>query len=461
MTTDYKQAVECGGHQAFLSSAIYADQLLSSMNLRQSEETSVRVKAMTSAAMWYLDERTASMKVMQQIIRSPSTGECIDQFFMATNLLETGLRAAEGKLEKADDILQNYLLPAVELMYEEKSSRAGTIHMAFATFCQNQLSIIDSSDDTRRLDQLRGEKLREITELEELLDRSNIHEDRRKLQHQISKAKALYNGDDVEYTKIVATRNMYLTRSIESFLLACACKDEVSAISRCSILWFSNSTDLSANTAFQKHIENVPSYKFLVILNQLLSRLADSESIFQFTLSSILIRLVEDHPFHALYTMYSVQYAKRSGDMAARSRSKALTKIMQKLATKKILHDLISKVRLLCANYVKLAGVQINKHDFPSKEIPFSCLTNYKAFLSEFATLKLPPLTSTIEARLSCDYSDIPLIIGYEKTFGIAGGVSAPKIIRCRTSDGNLCKELVSASLVLVRQLIKHKGQGR
>lgn len=445
LVMDYNLMTDDGQQQALLNATQYGKRLAGTTGYICPPNLRLKLDSLVANVLWQIGERTTSVTLLHKLKTEIDLNGLVEPSIAALNLLNLGLHASKGRLEKASEIIHKYLLPAIELLEGDESPIAGTVHSRFAAFCHAQFMSHNQNKDHQRLETLRNENNQEILALESLRNSSTSTEDKRKLAARIDKARALFEVDDAEYKEINITRQVYLRESLSSFLRAFALVDTADTlISRCCALWFANSTDTDANRAFQRGISGVPSYKFVILLNQLLARLSTTSDLFQDTLATLLSRLISDHPYHSLYSMHTVQYSKRSGDLPAKDRAKALSRIMQKLMVDNTFGNIVPKVHYLCSNYVKLAAVIINKNDFPEKDISFTSIPNNHAFLVRIPTLQLPPLTFDVEPRLSKDYSDVPTIASYDKCFRLAGGISVPKIIQLRTSDGIICKELVS-----------------
>lgn len=444
LVTDHSNLEGQVAYPSALTAAAIAETLCKIQGFEPSTTSTVMIKSMVAEVLWKSEEQFIAVQILRDAIEDSAKHNEVDPLIVATNLLDLGLKSATGRLEKPSVILHRYLLPAIDVLETTKSAKAGALHLKFALFCDQQMESLSSSDDFRRSGQLRNEKLREIEALDSLINGARASDEKRRLLSQKAKATALFDSDDAEYTLLNSSRELYLCKSLQSFLCALAIHDDGDVlISRCSTLWFANGTNAMANKVFGQNVDKVASHKFLILLNQFLARLNTSRDEFQTILASTLSRLVKDHPYQSLYVMYAVQYSRRSGDEAARGRVKAITEIVQTLSAQQGLGQIISNVRSLCSNYVKLATTVLDKKDYPNKAVPFSAVANHRAFLVDFAKLRVPPLTLRLDPRPSCDYSDVPTIITYEKRFALAGGISVPKILKCHVSDGTVCKELV------------------
>lgn len=443
LVLDHKDLEGSGAHPSALTAAAVAERFLTSPDSPEIGSTRLLLQSFIAEVLWKSGEHLISIELLHKAIEMGKRSST-ESLLAASNMLDLGLRLSSGRLQKPSKILHEYLTPALDAVGSTHSEEAGAIHLKFALFCDEQLESFTTSEDFMRLERLRNEKSREINALDSLIGRSTTSEDKRRLQAQKVKATALFEIDDSEYSELDSSRQMYLRKSLKSFLAGLSMTDTYDVlISRCLTLWFANNKSDLINSLFGQDSDAVPSRKFLVVLDQLLARLDANEDAFQKALSAILTRLVEGHPYQSLYVMYAVQHSRRSGDFAARGRVKAITKIVQGLSARRTMEIRVANVRCVCSNYVKLAETNIDKKAFSSKSVPFSVVPNHRAFLVDFAKLRVPPLTLHLPPRPSCDYSDIPTIDTYEKKFTLASGISHPKVINCKVSDGTTCKELV------------------
>ncbi|CCG81639.1 putative Phosphatidylinositol 3-and 4-kinase [Taphrina deformans PYCC 5710] len=453
LISDYECCSKSQSQQALLNATTFAERLATSPGYSCPFALRVQLDSLVADVLWQYGESSMSISLLSNVIERTKKSHDVAALILSTNLLNIGLRSAHGRLEKPKEILHKYLLSSIEHLCHESSEAAGNIHARFASFCHEQFMSHDQNKDFQRLERLRNEKKQEIMILDSLKDSCNGSEEKRRLLAQRDKARSVFEVDDAEYQQIKSTRSVYLRSSLTSFLKAFTLTESADMlISRCCALWFANSADSIANESFSEVVTKVPSHKFLILLNQFLSRISTTNDMFQTNLTTLLLRLAKDHPYHSLYTMYAVQYSKRSGDQPAKDRARAVARVMQELMTDVSFETIATKIQCICSNYVKLATTIINKKDFPTRDIPFKSVTNYRAFSVQIPSLNLPPLTLTIEPRASCDYSDITKISSYEKTFNIAGGISAPKVLKLRLSDGSICKELVKGGNDDLRQ---------
>lgn len=412
------------------------------------QDVVLAAKSLMADVLWMSGERDASIRILEVVGVSSTIVNDAVRLVTARNLLQIGLRSSIARSKKAEDILQLYLEPAIALLVSCKDLKRGELFRKFATFCDTQLTELGANHDVLRIKHLREEKEREIKDMDDLLSQSVSSEGRRKLLNQKAKLTILHEQDNAEYKSFEAARSVYLTRCIASFLQALAI-DHRSDLSvfRCVTVWLANARLDAVNDVFVQHYHTVQSHKFLVLLDQLLSRLSDKEDRFQHVLMVVLTRSATDHPFHTLYPMYALQFSQRKGDLEAKGRQRSVTNLIHNLCASRELETLVVNIRHLCGQYVKLASAHIDKKDYPSNEIPLRHLDNHKCFSTEFADYRLPPLSRKIPPRASCNYHDVPRIQTYGKTFQVAGGISAPKILLCCLDNGERIKELVRVLL--------------
>src|SRR3990167_8231494 len=111
-------------------------------------------------------------------------------------------------------------------------------------------------------------------------------------------------------------RERYLQLAILNYYetLSKTDKYNTQAIFRLSSLWFSNSSNKKigeyiVNTV----IRNIPSYKWVILIYQIDSRLTnqcnDENKYFQQSLSALIKHITKQHPYHTLYQLFALSNA--------------------------------------------------------------------------------------------------------------------------------------------------------
>lgn len=442
---DYSVVAEIGDFETVLPIAALCEHLIITQDLSDHcADTKARAQALISQILWQTGEQSASVQLLTQAINNENNAEHPTALSTATNLLNIGLRSAAAKLRNPHDILNLYLIRAIETLQRAANMTAGPLYLKFALFCDTQLQSLSKTEDFESVDLLRAQKVRDIAVLDDLIKKTQSVAKKQEYKLQRAKIQALLLEDKQEIENLARVKTSYLCRSIVGFLQAFALTEDGNIhMSRCTTLWFAHSHDDEATQAFELNWNKVPSHKYLLLLDQFLARLTSVKSQFQDTLHALIERLVTEHPYHTLYSIYAIQCTTKFSDISAIQRQKVVTKITQRATETIGSSALMESVSKLCSNYVKFATMQLDKREFAARTVPISVYPSYKVFTIESASWCLPPLTMRILPRASRDYSDIPRITTYGDYFQLAGGISMPKILTCRLTDGTTCKELV------------------
>jgi serine-protein kinase ATM len=343
-----------------------------------------------------------------------------------------------------------------ELGGNTMGSKAGRVFHNFASFCDGQLQDPDNHDDYMRIKKIREIRFIEVQELEKLLQ-SRDHKNREAIKRAHSDAKKWYKLDDEEFRRVQANREILILRCLENYLQAMrACEDFPNASLRVVSIWLDVSDNVRVNKTVEKFLGTVPSIKFAGLVNQLTSRLVDTEDEFGQTLMELLYRICTDHPYHSMYQLFAASKSKGGkGDDAADSRHRAATKLSDLLRQKSASGNVWIAVHNASIAFVRVAQVRLS--DKAIKTGSKFLLRNISNGLPlvqavEAQSRRMPPPTMRLALRPDCDYSSEPVMTEFEPHVTIAGGVSAPKIVTVRASDGSRNKMLLKGGNDDLRQ---------
>ena len=353
---------------------------------------------------------------------------------------------SEARLEKPDEIITRYLRPAIEeLRGESEGDEAGEVFHEFASFCDKQLQNADGLEDFQRIQKLRERKEGEMGDLDKMIkSASSQAKERDNLKNYRAKAKQWFDIDDREFQRLRKSREVFLRQSLENYLLCLkACDRYENDALRFSALWLENYESDIANEAVSMHVGQVGSRKFAALMNQWSSRLLNKPGKFQELLSSLVLRICLDHPYHGMYQMFTGFKAKGKDDAAVK-RQEAAKKIVQELNVRKEANETWVALHNTNLLFVKFA---VERLDEPSiKQGSKVALRKYatgQRIEQDIKKLRVPPPTMKIELRPNCDYTNIPVIARFEPQFAVASGISMPKIATAIGTDGLKYKQLV------------------
>uniref|UniRef100_A0A146KLL5 Serine/threonine-protein kinase ATM n=2 Tax=Lygus hesperus TaxID=30085 RepID=A0A146KLL5_LYGHE len=190
-------------------------------------------------------------------------------------------------------------------------------------------------------------------------------------------------------------------------------------------------------------IQNIPSYKFLIVLNQLIVRLTDAPSRFNKLLINIIKKCSTEHPHHSLPLVLALAnsyldetFTSTAGDRNKRSvdilepRIKVVRNIVAELERDESLGGLLREMTALVTAYVSMANFPIGDKKPGDYKLPSS------EPLSKIKNLSVPCLTANISVKKNGKYTNLPEIIEFKRTYGLVGGINSPKKLCCLCSDG-------------------------
>lgn len=356
---------------------------------------------------------------------------------------------SEARLEKPDEIISSYLVPAIKALNNNtEGSEAGQVFHEFAIFCDQQLQNAEYIADFERIQQMRERKEGEVRTLELMLKSApSQSKERDSLKSALAKAIQWYDLDDREFQRLKDGRETFLRRSLENYLLGLkACDDYDNDVSRFSALWLEFSDSNTANDAVSTYIDHVASWKFASLMNQWTSRLLDQPNAFQAILIPLVLRICVEHPFHGMYQIFASSKTKGGKDRIALARNAAALNVVNQLRSDKRSSPTWIALHNLNINFVRFASEKLKDSESkPGSKMPLRKLHSGSKMEQDAIHHRLPPTTMHIPLRPDGDYSKVPTVAKFHPEFTIASGVSVPKILTAVGSDGQRYKQLVRA----------------
>ncbi|GBF60735.1 serine/threonine-protein kinase [Trichophyton mentagrophytes] len=444
-------STEHGIPQASLQSAMSLSKLV-----QPCAELGVKIDAATAFdlanVLWDQGEMKTSIKILQNLSSQKGLHSQTIPVSVAEILASLGHHIAEARLEQPDAIIQSYLAPSIkELKGEYTGGEAGLVFHQFATFCDQQLQNPDTLEDFVRLEHLRTRKLKEVADLEEMMKASD-GKTKDQLRTHRTKAKQWFDLDDREYQRLKKSRESFLYQCLENYLLSLtACDTFANDVLRFCALWLDNSENEQANNAVSRYLREVPTRKFASLMNQLSSRLLDVADTFQPLLSSLVLQICIDHPYHGMYHLFVNSRSKKDNDPKAVSRYNAAGKIVDVLKKSKRSGEWLA-IHNTSYHYLNFAAEPLEGKVKSGSKLVLKKTIYGTRMQSAISNTKIPPPTMTIPLRADCDYSDVPHLVSFQPTFTIASGISAPKIVTAVASNGIRYKQLFKSGNDDLRQ---------
>lgn len=420
---------------------------LNSINDSVDVKAEVAAKFEMASVLWDLDESTASVKMLEVAIGVNDSQVQDIPVGRSELLAQLAHQLGQARLQKPEEILNKYLKPAIsELRGRTEGREAGKVFHEFATFCDQQLQNSGNLEDFKRIAKLRQQKAEEVQELERLTKQRGTD----KKESGLDKAQQWFEIDDADYQRLLNSRTTFVEQCLQNYMLALSASDEhdISTL-RFFALWFENADSKEANAIVQDHLSHVPSWKFVVLLNQLMSRLAADESIFQQLLKSLATRICADHPYHSLNYLFASTRKPSNKDTAALSRYSVATSIRKTLAngTKA---ELLKNIFLANNHYHALAMEktgEIRAHKISVKDLPVA-----STMVKALPNLHVPPATINLPLRPGGQYTDVPTISKFASTISFMSGLSRPKKMSALATDGTYYVQLFKSGKDDLRQ---------
>lgn len=452
-----------GAIQNALSTVTYLTELVEPCK-EVGVDISAAVRLASANVLWDQGEMTASIRILQDLQEGLDSNVQLIEVSRPEVLaklvsIETvwhghlhrltelqGHQMSEARLEKPDEIINHYLRPAIkELRGESEGDEAGMVFHEFASFCDKQLQNADGLEDFQRIRKLRDRKEAEVSDLDKMLkSTSSQAKEHANLKNYRAKAKQWFDIDDREFQRLHESRQTFLRQSLENYLLCLkACDKYENDALRFSALWLENYESDIANEAVSRHVGQVGSRKFAALMNQWSSRLLDKPGQFQSLLSSLVLRICLDHPYHGMYQIFT-GFKTKGKDDAALKRHTAASNIVQELKASKTQSTWLA-LHNTSIIFVRFATERLDDPAVkPGSKVALRKSMSGQRIEQDIQKARVPPPTMRIELRPDCDYRDVPVIARFESQFTVASGISMPKIITAIGTDGLKYKQLVS-----------------
>ncbi|KAI6709508.1 hypothetical protein JHW43_007959 [Diplocarpon mali] len=405
----------------------------------------VAIQLEAANALWDQGEMASSIGMLQALDDHQALKNQTITVGRSELLTKIGYRVSVARLEKAENVIEKYLRPALkELQGRAEGGEAGRVFHQFAEFCDQQLQDPDSLEDLERMEKLTKHKADDVQEWEKVLLKTPSGAIKESYKRSCARNKAWLKIDREELNRQTAIRDEFLRQCLENYLLALAASDDHDSNAlRFSALWMGHSEKQLANDAVSRHLSKVPSRKFAPLMNQLTSRLQDSKAKFQTLLFTLVLRICTDHPFHGMYQIYAVMRSYvNPKDESAVSRNAAATRVSGRLGLSKVAQTWTA-LQTCSRLYTKLAE-DVDKQKYKAgKKLSLKESEPANHLNNALFKLGLPPSTMQIPLSPNMDYSKLPLVTRLESQMTIASGVSVPKIITALTNHGARLKQLV------------------
>lgn len=433
---------------------------------------------------------------LEQTLGGATTGDHASlELLHVAVLTTTGKWIASQRSENSQVILEAYFQRATDLVdamdaeaIAQRVGDAAKAHLALADYMADMYHQVHTRVTSREW--LAGKRVAEARHRE--LDECNAMPEDKRLANRahIHALKKEVMFDNEERAKVEDSVAQFLTGALRSFGkgLALSPNAELAVVFRLLSLWFSNQRTSETNAAIDDVIDAVPSYKFVPLSYQIMSRIGSSSSStghrsarhgFQQVLRKLVLKLCLQHPHHALVQLLAL---KNNGDVEGKgaaefranvgdAKSDVAKSFMDELRASEQ-RALLESLDILSTAYIQLALFDTreyhNKGSGSGKKIALSkvpivglhaatsgshshqaisfdhCLRDRTRRGSANRAVMPAVLTCHVAPRADLDYSSVVRVLSFEPLFSITdSGIHRPKIIYCYGSNGRRFKQLV------------------
>uniref|UniRef100_A0A2H8TWI9 non-specific serine/threonine protein kinase n=2 Tax=Melanaphis sacchari TaxID=742174 RepID=A0A2H8TWI9_9HEMI len=250
--------------------------------------------------------------------------------------------------------------------------------------------------------------------------------------------------DKIDISNKNEEKNKYLKLTLQNYLQLMTLDDESKLpIYRIISLWLENKENNEINDIVDQEFEKNPSYKFILVLPQLVAHLSFTHKYsFHKSLETIINRCAIDHPYQTIPIIYAVantnidqkfNQCEASFNDEEESRVLAAKRLMSVWKKNTKISCIVKNTEKLYEAFIQLAYKKFScskgQRITISDEEPLMKITNSELYMYPAAALPL---------NKHGNYPNIISIVRFENSFLNAGGVHEPKKIDCWCSDGIL-----------------------
>lgn len=391
----------------------------------------------TSSVLWSAGEVTASVRMLRDALMEPDFEEQDIRAGRPGLLAQLAHQLSEARLEKPDEILATLLKPAItHLQKQSEGKEAGKVFYEFASFCDKQLQDPANIEELNRVQKQRQNKVDEVEELRRMSKTTkNSGTDKQDHAKALKRATQWYELDDADFQRLQKSKDTFTEQSLQNYLLALRASDEHDiSVLRFFALWLENSEERAANEVVSKCLPQVPSWKFVVLMNQLMSRLEDDDSVFQRSLKSLATRICSEHPHHSVHHLFATTRLLSEKDTAAQSRLRVAQNIRKHVCAQPGIGNQVNNIFEANKLYNIVAFDSGNEQK--GSRMSIRDLKSARDMAGKVPTLRVPPPTINLPLTRHGDYSGVPVVTNFTSDLRIMSGLSRPKRISAVASDG-------------------------
>ncbi|KAG0669707.1 Serine/threonine-protein kinase tel1 [Maudiozyma exigua] len=363
-----------------------------------------------------------------------------------------------SRMESSNNIYQRYI-HGKNIGITNTELRAKT-YLIFGDFLNSQLKKLHSGEEIEKCKERCKIGKLNMDNLNMIKNNTSLPEkERRDAKRHLFKVNLQLEGDQSRLDDLQKLQFEFTDDALHFYLntLISTNTYDSDVMDKFCALWFENADNTLINQKLKEKITLIPSWKFIPWVNQISSKLNNDGSMFQQPLQLTMKRLLYKLPYESLYSVLSIKLYERysiGNEGSIKGRIVAARRILDSVSVLEsgaFFKKYVLPVQEFCERSVELAGFKINE---ASKTLQLKNLKMGDYWLNILPKRSIPLPTDHIVLTSSEDgKNDRPYITSVIDDIQVtATGISLPKIVKFRMSNGEINRVLMKGSNDDLRQ---------
>ncbi|RHY63512.1 hypothetical protein DYB34_007414, partial [Aphanomyces astaci] len=398
---------------------------------------------MEKARLYYsINERSRALEIAKDVHRQ-LTAEKNQGLALAQANSTIGKWLADMKAERSEVIHTTYLSAAthifesmsavstVETQCGHEASKAYRTLADFTFDIYNQVKTRVESNEWKR-----GKKVADAQEAELRLFDATSSAQKAHSRHGVLRKQVEF--DKRERHAVESSVDRFLTSTLKNYGLSLryAADGDMTPVFRILSLWFRHFQHTLVNDEMADIVQSVPSYKFIPLSYQVISRLGTTSTKCNIV-QELVRRLATEHPHHTIVQLLALKNGSKRGTAAYRDnigvlKTEEAGNVLNFVKrSSPMLAALVENMEVLCDAYITLALHDTKEYErrglkkialanilVGRDRVPFdNCLRLRKC--NQSVPARPAVLTVAIKPRPDGDYSNVPRVQSFEKDFTV------------------------------------------
>ena len=365
---------------------------------------------------------------------------------------------SKSRMESPNDIYHKYIY-GKNIEITDNDLRAKT-YLIFGDFLNDQLKKLQSDGQIEKYKERCKIGELNMENLKMIKDNTSLPEkERRDAKRHIFKVNLQLEGDRSRLNDLKRLQFEFTNDALQFYLRTLISTNiyDSDVMDKFCALWFENAENALVNESLKEKIMNIPSWKFIPWVNQIASKLNNDGSMFQQPLQLTMKRLLYKLPYESLYSVLSIKLYEHysiGNETSIKGRiiaARALLDNVSAVDSGNFFRSYILPVQEFCERSVELASFKVNE---ASKTLQLKNLKMGDYWLNKLPKRSIPLPTDHIVLTSSEDgKKERPYITSVIDDIQVTStGISLPKIVKFRMSNGTIKRVLMKGSNDDLRQ---------